>query len=621
MNAFQDESRQRMDVLLESIYQLRQFDGAPAEFWNMLLEGGATITGAGFGALMTPGPDGGNWRLMAVWPAQAQAQLRASGMSGRIQHIADACLLQGCAWEPGDVSGNTLAPNAVVGVRLKLPESDRSGVAVFGLNDDTRMDGDEALLRMGLIADVPLAYQSTREARQARMDVVHFTEALDLLVLVNEEHRFMAAAMTICNEVASRYSCERVSIGWRKGPYVRVKAISHSENFEKKMVAVQALETAMEEAVDQDEEIVLPPPADTHTVARAHEQYAASQGGGHLMSLPLRLEGAPVAVITCERSAEAFSDSEQRGLRLLCDLGARRLGDLHHHDRWIGARFADWLRSKLARFFGVEHTLAKAIGVLVFLLFAFVLFGRLPYRVEAPFVVRTDDLAYLPAPFEGYIEEVHVEIGDLVVPRAPLLALDTSELLLEESTVLANHNRYTREAEKARAEAALADMRIAEALAAQASAELDLVRYHLDHALVTAPFKGIVVEGDFKELLGAPVRKGDVLFKVARIEQLFVELEVDERDIHEVAADGTGEISFISRPHLTFPITVERIDPVAVTREEGNVFLLRGRIEGSSADWWRPGMSGIAKVDVGNRNVLWIITHRTVEFLRMWLWW
>jgi hypothetical protein len=121
--------------------------------------------------------------------------------------------------------------------------------------------------------------------------------------------------------------------------------------------------------------------------------------------------------------------------------------------------------------------------------------------------------------------------------------------------------------------------------------------------------------------LGAPVKKGDVLFKVARLDKLYAELKVDERDIHEIAADATGEIAFVSRPKLKFPVKLERIDPVAVTEEEGNIFLVRATFSEEISGWWRPGMSGMAKINVGKRNLLWIFTHRTIDFLRMFFWW
>ena len=31
-------------------------------------------------------------------------------------------------------------------------------------------------------------------------------------------------------------------------------------------------------------------------------------------------------------------------------------------------------------------------------------------------------------------------------------------------------------------------------------------------------------------------------------------------------------------------------------------------------------MSGVARIDAGRRSLLWITTHRTVDFLRLWWW-
>jgi hypothetical protein len=98
-------------------------------------------------------------------------------------------------------------------------------------------------------------------------------------------------------------------------------------------------------------------------------------------------------------------------------------------------------------------------------------------------------------------------------------------------------------------------------------------------------------------------------------------LKVDERDIHEIKQNDTGEIAFVSRPDLKFPIIVQRIDPVAAAEEEGNMFPVRAVFPEDIGGWWRPGMSGVAKINVGKRNVLWILTHRTIDFLRIFLWW
>ena len=83
-------------------------------------------------------------------------------------------------------------------------------------------------------------------------------------------------------------------------------------------------------------------------------------------------------------------------------------------------------------------------------------------------------------------------------------------------------------------------MKIASAMGNQAHAQLKMVRHHLANAAINAPFAGIVVEGDLTEMLGAPIRKGDILFKLALLEKLYVEVDIDERDIHELSGDENG---------------------------------------------------------------------------------
>jgi multidrug resistance efflux pump len=605
----------------ENLDQIKRFDGPPAEFWPAFLEWSTRVTGASTGLLLVKGPDGGSWKNLIVWPSEDNGFFQSTEIKSLIQEIAEKSAHKGYAWLNADAADGTRGTGALLGARLKLEEEERISVVVLRLNNDSGLSTEEAAMRLLLVIDTPMVYQLARLVRQAKLDVSNFSEALDLMVLLNDQKRYIGAAMTFCNELAARFKCERTSLGWIKGAYMRVQAISHMERFEKKMEAVQNLEAAMEEAFDQDEEVLWPRPPDTHFVARDHEAFAREQGVPYMISVPIRLDDSPVGVLTCERSLEPFTEEDARGLRIICDQGARRLGDLKRHDRWFGARLATAAKEALAKVFGIEHTFAKLMALLISTALIFLIFGQWQYRVEAPFMLKTDDLAFLPAPFDGYIHEVHVKVGDVVADAAPLLSLDTRELLLEESNALANQNRYQREAEKARSQKALADMQIALALEAQAQANFDLVRYHIEHAQVKAPFAGVVVEGDLEELLGAPVRKGDILFKVARLEKMYAELKVDERDIHEISDGLTGEIAFVSRPDLKFPVVVQRIDPVATADEEGNVFVVRAEFAEDLVRWWRPGMSGVAKINVGRRNILWILTHRTIDFLRLFFWW
>jgi hypothetical protein len=67
---------------------------------------------------------------------------------------------------------------------------------------------------------------------------------------------------------------------------------------------------------------------------------------------------------------------------------------------------------------------------------------------------------------------------------------------------------------------------------------------------------------------------------------------------------------------------VETVIPVASVKDQsGPQFLLKARLEQDAAIWWRPGMTGVAKIDNGSRNAFWVVGHGLVDRLRLWLWW
>ncbi|MEZ5299721.1 MAG: efflux RND transporter periplasmic adaptor subunit [Verrucomicrobiales bacterium] len=230
-------------------------------------------------------------------------------------------------------------------------------------------------------------------------------------------------------------------------------------------------------------------------------------------------------------------------------------------------------------------------------------------------------MTHLPAPYEGYIKAVPARVGDQVAEGQVLVELDTSELFLEEASSLAQLQRYQSEAEKAENENRLADMRVARAMRKQTQASLDLTRHRLAQAQVKAPFAGIIVAGDLRDRLGSPVKTGEIMMRLTRLEDLYIEMKVAERDIHEILDSADGEISFVSKPDQTFAFAIDRIEPAAVAEQGGNNFIARALPQNPAESWWRPGMTGVAKINVGDRTLFWIFTHRLVDFLRMKLWW
>lgn len=595
----------------DKLDELRGFSGAPGEFWGEFLRVALSFGPASEGMILSRsrGGEPEPWKESYRCPPESQLFAALKSERGEFERFT----------LEAEASGGAAArERGVVAVRLVTGEKGRSDLLVVRLRPEANLPG--ASTRLRLLADVPLLYERSRAVAEARSDLGRFAVALDLLVLINAQTRAVAAAMTLCNELAARFSCERVSLGWLEKKYVCLQAVSHTEHFERKMELAASIERVMDEALDQDEEIVWPVAETCSAVVRDHEAFARQQAAGHLCSLPIRLNDEPVGVLLLERAGQEFTLREQQSLRLLCDHIARRFHDLKRHDRWWGARLLTALREKAAKLIGPEHTVAKLVAVGVALVLAILIFGRMEYRVEAPFMLKGDVIAQLPAPFDGYLDEVSIRIGDPVTTGQPLFALDTRELLLQEAAAIAERQRFLAEAQKSESDNSVAEMRIAQASADEASARLALARYNLQKAKVVAPFDGYVVEGDLRERLASPVKQGEVLVKIAKLEQMYAEVAMPERDVHEIHAGQSGAIAFASQPQEPFPVRVERVEPVAEVREKGNVFVVRAEFA-TAQPWWRPGMSGVCKVSVGSRNLLWIITHRTVDFLRLNLWW
>ena len=459
---------------------------------------------------------------------------------------------------------------------------------------------------------------STQPEAVERAERLH--QLLQLSIKLNQQPHFMQMAMSLCNELALRFACDRVSLGWVVGHYVRLTAVSHVEKFEQKSSASRALEAAMEEALDQEAVLVYPAAQDTRAILRSHSDYAESLGSTSLTTVPLAGSDVVNAVVCLERQSGPLTPNELWELRLAAQLLSHGLVELHARDRWFGARWYTAARRHTTGFFGPKHTALKLTAVLSLALLCVLVLLPWAFRVDASLAIRSKDLLFMPAPFDGYLRKVHVDIGDQVAAQTVLVELDTRDLVLEESMAEADLLRFSRETEKAQAARQLADMQISLARQQQSAAKLDLIRYQLSNAKVRAPYPGVVIEGELKKNLGAPVRKGDLLLKLARTVDTYLELEIDQADIHEVAVGSQGEFALVGRPEEHFSITLERIDPAAVTRDGRTFYVARAKLKGNFQSNWRPGMGGSAKIDAGQRSLIWVLTHRTVRFLRGFFW-
>lgn len=600
--------------LLRKLQKIRNFKGSSQEFWDEYVSLILDVSKATTCLICSDiDKDESDWRVIAIAPKDKDNHSYIKMVLTKIKELNEGCVKNGHAII-ADTETTVLALQVLTG-------STNPSLIILTFPQLTKQHAVECVNILRAMNDLFHHYNVKREVDENYLLQNEMKEMLEILGAVNSHPHFMSAVMALCNELAQKYSCERVSLGWLKGNYLKVTAMSHVDEYEKKMDAVQLLEQAMEEAFDQHETISIPNKSETRVVVRDHLSYMKNNDVDSICSIPLRYQGELVAVCTLERNDCVFKPEEIQTIQFTCEHLTTRLSELKYNDRWFGAVFFDNVKKKVEKISGYEHSWLKVGIVFISLMLALVSMLPVVYRIDSPMILRTENVTYLTAPFDGYIDSVGFQVGENVSVGDTLLILDRKNLLLEEASLIAEKNKYRRELEKARAAKALADMRIAKAMVEQATAQLNTIKYRLKQATILSPYDGVIIEGEQSKRIGSPIQQGEVLFKIARTDRLYAELKISEQDIHLLNTDMTGEIALSSNPGEVFEIDVTRIEPSAIVEGSGNIFRVHGTLQEDTPEWFRPGMTGVSKINAGKRTILWIFTHETIDFLKMRLWW
>ena len=455
----------------------------------------------------------------------------------------------------------------------------------------------------------------------ARRGRDHFATRLSLAGSLLDHEDLPEATHALAAELARRMGCERVTVGLRRDGRVRVVALSSSLRFADESDAVRDLGSAMEEAMDQDAVIELPEPSEgpPHAV-RAHELLARSSGAGAVCTVPLASRGRPVGALVCEWSKAHALDTTLRGR--VCDAGmlcGPILELMGRAEAGALERARAWLERWTERHFGADRTLAKAALAAVAGLLLVLTFAPGDYRISARATLEGRVQRALVAAVPGYLAEANARAGDLVQAGDVLARLDDRDLRLERRKWESQKAQLEKEYREALARQDRTEVTILRAQIDQAAAQLGLAEEQLGRTGVFAPFDGIVLEGDLDRSLGSPVEQGSVLFELAPLDGYRIIIEVDGRDIAYVAVGQRGRLALSALPGRPLPLAVERITPISTAEEGRNYFRVEAALEEPSVAL-RPGMEGIAKIDVGRRRLLWIWTHGLIDWLRLWTW-
>jgi RND family efflux transporter MFP subunit len=241
------------------------------------------------------------------------------------------------------------------------------------------------------------------------------------------------------------------------------------------------------------------------------------------------------------------------------------------------------------------------------------------YRVNAAFKFVPVQRQSISAPFEGRVQEAYVRPGQAVKAGELMLKMDTSDLEIKLSEAMSKAQQLAKEADKYRGEDKIAEMRIALEEKAQVESQVQLIQLQIQRASIVAPIDGEVIAGDWQHKKGAPLKQGDEVFQVADPHHLRAELTVSDRDIQEMGEHFVGKLATTGQPQEKYEFEVSRIVPLGRADEGSNVFTVYADMRQTSPTWL-PGMVGQARIDIAKRPLVWIWTHRVVEFVRLKFW-
>ncbi|MBI1943356.1 MAG: efflux RND transporter periplasmic adaptor subunit [Betaproteobacteria bacterium] len=444
---------------------------------------------------------------------------------------------------------------------------------------------------------------------------------LELIATALQHDRFQAAATAVATELATTFGCERVSIGFMKGRHIYVRALSHSAAFSKKTNLIRALEGAMDEAADQLATVIFPPRKDgPFQVTRAHAELLQQHGTGAVCTVPLTAGASVLGALVLE--LPAGSEFDVRTVELY-EHAALLVGPVldvkRKEDRWLAQKALDSMATLLRRLAGPRHVALKMWTLLAALTIAFFAIVDGDYMVTADANLEGTVQRAITAAMHGYVIEARARAGDIVRKGDLLAALDDRDLRLERQKLVSQGAQQEGERRQAVAEGNRARARILEAQAGQVQAQIALVDEQIARTRLLAPFDAVVVKGDLSQSLGAAVERGNALFEVAPLDTYRVIMKVDERDITAVSVGQTGRLALTSMPNEEIALVVEKITPVSVVDEGRNYFRVEAVAKGAS-EKLRPGMEGVGKIQVEERKLIWIWTHKLVHWVRMWIW-
>lgn len=463
--------------------------------------------------------------------------------------------------------------------------------------------------RCDVLIDDSIASESSRS-----LAAIH-----ELVSLVSSAPDLDRACQLLADELAS-YLGARVTVGICRTANARcvIRATSDLHDLDPSLPMAQLATHALEEAIAREAPSSWPnsDKRDQHSL-RALKQYFESARRTEpieaVMAVPLKDEsGLPrgaclLSFTPCDANA---LENSRRFLHGATPMLASAIGLLQRAE----GNYVDQAVRQLRQFRECNKSrcvLGLAVALTILLLIP------VPYRVKCDCELQPVVRRFVAAPFGAQLEKNFAEPGDIVTAGDVLARIDGREIRWELSATEAELHRAVNERDGRLAAKKSGETKIAALEVERLQVSLEQLQHRISQLEIRAPISGIVVTGDHSKSEGVPLQAGQVLYEIAPLDDMIVEVYVPERELRFIEEGMLTKVVLDAFPDVRTSSPIKRIHPRAELIDHENVFVVELELRNASKRL-RPGMQGTAKIATSKRPLGWILFHMAIEACAIW---
>ena len=429
---------------------------------------------------------------------------------------------------------------------------------------------------------------------------------------------FTEAGSCIARELCKFYQADEVYVANYHKRHAQVFCSNTASLENKNSPLAKSIAELAEESCDQNLEIAYPSDL-SEGLSYKHRLYSQSHQNLTVLTSPVRDKNEEIiASITIVRQ-DKFQANELMVLRTALNTVSPYLDELRN-STLLKRLFVRGPLRIIRPFFTSNFIEFKMASLVLCLIIVASAIATTTDTVDAPFNIRAKERSVITAPYDSFINVIHLQRGDRVDKKSSVLAsLDTVELRLKKSELALKKQALEKEAAEALRQKKTAEYQIALLDAEALNYEILHLELYLKNAQVKSNINGVILDSPFEDKIAAPVKKGETLFRVANLNSLYAEMQVLDVDAHKLELGLTGRLATVSAPEEKISFTVRKIYPSIEESDTGKFFRVELALS-ETPKFLQPGVEGMAKIEIEECSYLSLLSKKIKRFSQRQIW-